>query len=205
MQQEKEEKEAEIEQLQADLKSQEKEAKATSSSEKEKPAAFIPKASPSEEEKVGSPQPNQNAESKSSDDFEISEEEPANSQSGKEAHSRFRGGAGTKGESDDDGEDEPFGSELSQEEKPTGPEDFTISALSTEIIRKLFQNAERDLKRIVDIVLPVVQPMLKAGDVAWQQLKRTFHFIKQDLAKRREAKNEDQDESGDNAAEETFN
>jgi hypothetical protein len=208
MQQEKEQKEAEIQRLQADLQEQEKEAASSSSSskDKEKSAAFMPKAAPSEEEKVGSPQPNaasrtvvddeEESEETSSGDFDITEEEPvANSQTETKFSTPSQSDIG-----DDDQEEESDSSDImQQQEKSSGPEDFTISALSTEIIRKLFQNAERDLKRIVDIILPVVQPMLKAGDVAWKQLKRTFLFFKHDFEKRRAVgKDEDVDGGGEN-------
>ena len=53
----------------------------------------------------------------------------------------------------------------------TAKEEFTMSAMTFEIIRALVKQVENDVKRIVELIAPVVHPILRAGDVAWRHLK----------------------------------
>ena len=53
----------------------------------------------------------------------------------------------------------------------TAKEEFTMSAMTFEIIRALIKQVENDVKRIVELIAPVVHPILRAGDVAWRHLK----------------------------------
>lgn len=57
-------------------------------------------------------------------------------------------------------------------------EDFTVSAMTFEIIRTLMKQVESDVRRIVDLVGPVLQPILRAGDVAWRHLKVVFESLR---------------------------
>jgi len=60
----------------------------------------------------------------------------------------------------------------SVETKQTQEEDFTVRAMSFEIFRKILEQTQSDLKKIFEIIAPVVQPMLKAGDKAWKRLRK---------------------------------
>ena len=53
-------------------------------------------------------------------------------------------------------------------------EDFTLTHLAIETLRAFVQNAKDDMKRLVGMMVPVVQPLLNAGDVAWRQIKALF-------------------------------
>lgn len=50
-------------------------------------------------------------------------------------------------------------------------EDLTMKAITFEIIRELIKQVESDVKRIVELLTPVIQPILSAGDVAWRHLR----------------------------------
>jgi hypothetical protein len=56
----------------------------------------------------------------------------------------------------------------------TPKEDFTLSYLAIETIRAFVKHAKDDAKRIFALVVPVMQPLLTAGDVAWRQIKALF-------------------------------
>ncbi|KAG7355574.1 hypothetical protein IV203_000260 [Nitzschia inconspicua] len=53
-------------------------------------------------------------------------------------------------------------------------EDFTLSHLAIESLRAFVKHAKDDVKRILELVVPVMQPLLTAGDVAWRQIKALF-------------------------------
>ncbi len=59
----------------------------------------------------------------------------------------------------------------------TAKEDFTMSAMTFEIIRAMVKQVENDVKRIVELIAPVVQPILRAGDVAWRHLKLVLESL----------------------------
>ena len=59
----------------------------------------------------------------------------------------------------------------------TAKEDFTMSAMTFEIIRAMVKQVENDVKRIVELIAPVVHPILRAGDVAWRHLKLVFESL----------------------------
>jgi hypothetical protein len=59
----------------------------------------------------------------------------------------------------------------------TAKEDFTMSAITFEIIRAMVKQVENDVKRIVELIAPVVQPILRAGDVAWRHLKLVIESL----------------------------
>jgi chromosome segregation ATPase len=60
----------------------------------------------------------------------------------------------------------------------TSSEDFTLSAVTFEIIRAMVKQVESDVKRIVELIAPVIQPILRAGDVAWRHLKVAFESMR---------------------------
>lgn len=60
----------------------------------------------------------------------------------------------------------------------TAKEDYTLSAVTFEIIRAMAKQVESDVKRIIELVAPVLRPILKAGDVAWRHLKVAFQSIR---------------------------
>lgn len=53
-------------------------------------------------------------------------------------------------------------------------EDFTVSNLAIESLRAFIMHAKDDVKRILELVVPVMRPLLTAGDVAWRQIKALF-------------------------------
>jgi hypothetical protein len=53
-------------------------------------------------------------------------------------------------------------------------EDFELSHLAIESLRAFVLHAKDDVKRILDLVVPVMQPLLTAGDAAWRQIKALF-------------------------------
>ncbi|OEU09605.1 hypothetical protein FRACYDRAFT_248453 [Fragilariopsis cylindrus CCMP1102] len=53
-------------------------------------------------------------------------------------------------------------------------EDFTLSHLAVESLRVLVKNASEDVKRVIGLAIPVFQPLLNAGDVAWKQIKSLY-------------------------------
>jgi hypothetical protein len=57
-------------------------------------------------------------------------------------------------------------------------EDFTLSYLAIESLRAFVKNAKDDLKRIIELVVPVMRPLLTAGDVAWRQIKALFLMVR---------------------------
>lgn len=59
----------------------------------------------------------------------------------------------------------------------TAGEDYTMSAVTFEIIRAMVKQVESDVKRIVELLAPVVQPIFRAGDVAWRHLKVVFESL----------------------------
>ena len=59
--------------------------------------------------------------------------------------------------------------------KPTKTsEDFTMTHLAIETLRAFVEHAKDDVKRLVGLMIPVVQPLFNAGDVAWRQIKALF-------------------------------
>jgi hypothetical protein len=60
----------------------------------------------------------------------------------------------------------------------TAGEDYTMSAVTFEIIRAMIKQVESDVKRIVELLAPVVQPIFRAGDVAWRHLKVVFESLR---------------------------
>ena len=53
-------------------------------------------------------------------------------------------------------------------------EDFELSHLAIESLRAFVKHAKDDVKRILDLVVPVMQPLLTVGDTAWRQIKALF-------------------------------
>jgi hypothetical protein len=58
--------------------------------------------------------------------------------------------------------------------RTTAAEDFTLTHLAIETLRAFVQHAKDDVKRLVGMMVPVVQPLFTAGDVAWRQIKALF-------------------------------
>lgn len=65
-------------------------------------------------------------------------------------------------------------SEVIAKNETNSKEDFTMSAITFEIIRAMIKQVENDVKRIVELMAPVIRPILRAGDVAWRHLKVVF-------------------------------
>ena len=77
-------------------------------------------------------------------------------------------------------EDTEYEEEI-QEEDPSSSvetiqqkEDLTLTHLAVESFRVLLKNAQDDVRRIINLAIPVLQPLLNVGDVAWKQMKDWF-------------------------------
>lgn len=64
--------------------------------------------------------------------------------------------------------------ELIAKNETSSKDDFTMRAITFEIIREIVKQVENDIKRIVELMSPVIRPILRAGDVAWRHLKVAF-------------------------------
>merc|ERR1712224_694620 len=65
----------------------------------------------------------------------------------------------TTSSSDGDGEQNPG-------------EDFaTMAHIAVESLKVLVKNAKDDVKKVIEMVVPVLQPLLDAGDVAWRRIR----------------------------------
>jgi hypothetical protein len=64
--------------------------------------------------------------------------------------------------------------ELIAKNETTSKDDFTMRAITFEIIREIVKQVNNDVKRIVELMTPVIRPILRAGDVAWRHLKVAF-------------------------------
>lgn len=53
-------------------------------------------------------------------------------------------------------------------------EDLTLTHIAVESLRVLIKNAKDDVRRIINLTLPVLQPIFDAGDAAWRQMKDLF-------------------------------
>ena len=53
-------------------------------------------------------------------------------------------------------------------EKPN--EDLTMNGMTIEIIKGFIKQAEADIKRIKQLMGPIIQSMIKAGNVAWRHI-----------------------------------
>lgn len=54
-------------------------------------------------------------------------------------------------------------------------EDFTLTHIAIESLRIMIKNAKDDVKRAIEMVVPVFQPLINAGDVAWKKIKVLYH------------------------------
>jgi len=53
-------------------------------------------------------------------------------------------------------------------------EDFTLTHIAVESLRVLIKNAQDDVRRIINLAVPVLQPLFDVGDAAWRQMKDFF-------------------------------
>ncbi len=68
--------------------------------------------------------------------------------------------------------------EIIPKNETTSEEDFTMQALTFEIIRAMVKQVESDVRRIIELMTPVIRPILRAGDVAWRHLRVTFESLR---------------------------
>jgi hypothetical protein len=52
-----------------------------------------------------------------------------------------------------------------------------MKALTVEIIRGMVRHMENDVKRIVELMAPVLRPILEAGEVAWHRIRAAIVVI----------------------------
>lgn len=53
-------------------------------------------------------------------------------------------------------------------------EDLTLTHIAVESLRVLIKNAQDDVRRIINMAVPVLQPLFNVGDAAWRQMKDLF-------------------------------
>lgn len=58
--------------------------------------------------------------------------------------------------------------------EPPRKEDLTLTHIAVESFRVLVKNAQDDVRRIINLAIPVLQPLFNVGDVAWRQMKDFF-------------------------------
>lgn len=191
MEEEQAQKQAEVQRLQHELEEKNKSSVPESSG-----AAFVPKPrSPEASQTTGTLQDNVEEETVlAEDNAKPVEEETVKAETVKTPRQEASPSASS------DGSEAQMEEESSKESKEK--EDLTLSALSIEIIRRMFKDTERELKRIIDLILPVVRPVMNAGDVAWRHIKATLISLKKDFDRVAQQKQEEQrQESGEAAAE----
>ena len=67
---------------------------------------------------------------------------------------------------------------LESKEKRSIKDDLTLKALAIEIIRGVVRHTENDLKRIVELMAPVVRPLFEAGETAWKRIRKAFAMVR---------------------------
>ena len=65
----------------------------------------------------------------------------------------------------------------------------------------MVKETERELKQCIELLLPVMRPIINAGDVAWRRIKSTLISLKKDYDRMAQKKKEEQ-ESGEAPASE---
>jgi hypothetical protein len=161
---------AEVDQLQKELS--EAEDATTEKSEPSSGAAFVSK-----------PQPTKDSED---DDLEISDEEPTSADEAKEQQQTTINEINEEEiatETEMEKEPEPKVEEsnnnpgLESPNATSSKEDLTIKALTVEVLRGMVRHAENDLKRIVELMAPVLRPLLQAGEVALRRIRAAIVVI----------------------------
>jgi len=66
------------------------------------------------------------------------------------------------------------GKNIESLESTTKEQDLTLAHIAIESLRVLIKNAQDDVKRIINLAIPVLQPIFDVGDVAWRQMKALF-------------------------------
>jgi hypothetical protein len=139
------------------------------------------------------------------DDLEIGEEEPilvdekkAEAKIDKTYEDEIPNEPLVEEESDPKSE-EVKSAELESKEESSTKQDFTMKVLSFEIIRELLKHVENDLKRIAELLAPVLTPILRAGDVAWRHIRATIVTLRKHYESSRNS-NEEADNCEEEAA-----
>jgi len=66
------------------------------------------------------------------------------------------------------------GKNIETRESSAKKEDLTLTHIAIESLRVLVKNAQDDVQRIINLAIPVLQPIFNAGDAAWRQMKALF-------------------------------
>ena len=187
MEEEQAEKQAEVQRLQQEL-----EEKNESSASESSGAAFVPKPrSPEVSQTTGTPEDNVEEETVLADEAKPVEDETVNAETVETPRQEALPSASS------DGSESQMEEESSEESK----NDLSLSLI--EIIRTVLKQADQDVKRMYALILPVVQPAINAGDVAWRHIKTTLISLLKDFNTMVQHKKEEQQrqESGEAAAE----
>lgn len=65
------------------------------------------------------------------------------------------------------------------EARETSKEDLTLTHIAIESLRVLVKNAQDDVRRIINLAIPVLQPLFNVGDAAWRQMKDLFVRVRE--------------------------
>eukprot|EP00535_Pseudo-nitzschia_heimii_P002131 CAMPEP_0197183294 /NCGR_PEP_ID=MMETSP1423-20130617/7738_1 /TAXON_ID=476441 /ORGANISM="Pseudo-nitzschia heimii, Strain UNC1101" /LENGTH=282 /DNA_ID=CAMNT_0042633859 /DNA_START=341 /DNA_END=1189 /DNA_ORIENTATION=- len=69
---------------------------------------------------------------------------------------------------------ETIGKEIETQGPSAEKQDLTLTHIAIESLRVLVKNAQDDVKRIINLAIPVLQPIFDVGDAAWRQMKAIF-------------------------------
>ena len=74
-------------------------------------------------------------------------------------------------------------------------EDFTMKAITFEVIRTMVKQLESNVKVIVELVTPAIRPILRAGDVAWRHLRVALELLRNHYEKSKAGEEEKGEET----------
>jgi len=63
------------------------------------------------------------------------------------------------------------GTDTESQDASTNKEDLTLTHIAIESLRVLIKNAQDDVQRLINLAIPVLQPLFNVGDAAWRQIK----------------------------------
>ena len=79
--------------------------------------------------------------------------------------------------------------------KNESDEDFTMKAITFEVIRTMVKQLESNIKVIVELVTPAIRPILRAGDVAWRHLRVAVELLRNHYEKSKAGEEETVEEA----------
>jgi hypothetical protein len=61
--------------------------------------------------------------------------------------------------------------DIESQDASINKEDLTLTHIAIESLRVLVKNAQDDVQRLINLAIPVLQPLFNVGDAAWRQIK----------------------------------